>query len=242
MPFVFYDTETTGTETSFDQILQFAAIFTNDNLEEQDHIDVRCRRLPHIVPSPGALLVTGISLESLEGESQTHYQMIREINAWLQSKTPAVFLGYNSVRFDETLLRQALYQTLQPVYLTNTNGNCRGDVMFLAQAAAVYSPDRIAVPRDNRGRYIFKLGPVARENGISFGEETAHEALADVRATLELVRFIRSNSPEVWEAMLHDARKPNVNAFVDDNEIFHLTNFFFGKSIFPCRHAGRTQY
>ncbi len=32
MPYVFYDTETTGTETAFDQILQFAAIKTDDGL------------------------------------------------------------------------------------------------------------------------------------------------------------------------------------------------------------------
>jgi len=32
MPFIFYDTETTGTPTSFDQILQFAAIKTDDAL------------------------------------------------------------------------------------------------------------------------------------------------------------------------------------------------------------------
>ena len=30
MRFVFYDTETTGTNTTFDQILQFAAIYTDE--------------------------------------------------------------------------------------------------------------------------------------------------------------------------------------------------------------------
>ncbi|MCH9052264.1 MAG: hypothetical protein IIA72_14480 [Proteobacteria bacterium] len=228
MPFVFYDTETTGTDTSFDQVLQFAAIYTSDDLEELDQIDRRCRRLPHIAPSPGALLVTGISLETLERENRSHYEMIREVEAWLHDKSPSVFLGYNSIRFDETLLRQALYQTLQPVYLTITEGNCRGDVMLFAQAAAVYSPDHIEIPRDDRGRYVFQLGPVARENGIRFGEEEAHEALADVRATIEVARFIRSNAPEIWEAMVANARKDNVNAFVDGNDVFCLTNFYFG--------------
>ena len=31
MPFIFYDTETTGIQTRFDQILQFAAIKTDDD-------------------------------------------------------------------------------------------------------------------------------------------------------------------------------------------------------------------
>ena len=228
MPFIFYDTETTGTETSYDQILQFAAISTDDNLEAQDEINRRCRRLPHVVPSPGALLATGISLDTLERESVSHYHMVREIRDWLWQKSPTVFLGYNSVRFDETLLRQALYQTLHPVYLTNTEGNCRGDVMLLAQAAAVYAPQSIAVPQGDRGRFVFQLGPLARENGILFGEEEAHEALADVRATLDLARFIRSNAPEIWEVMLNNTRKATVKAFVEENMLFCLTNFFFG--------------
>ena len=58
MPYVFYDTETTGTETPFDQILQFAAIRTDDALNELERFNIRCRLLPHIIPSPKALLIT----------------------------------------------------------------------------------------------------------------------------------------------------------------------------------------
>ncbi|UTH45338.1 exonuclease domain-containing protein [Loktanella salsilacus] len=58
MAFVFYDTETTGTDTTFDQILQFAAILTDADLNEPDRFEVRCRLLPHVIPPPGALLAT----------------------------------------------------------------------------------------------------------------------------------------------------------------------------------------
>ena len=61
MPYVFYDTETTGIETDFDQILQFAAIRTDDNLTEVDRFSIRCRLLPHVVPSPGALRLTHVT-------------------------------------------------------------------------------------------------------------------------------------------------------------------------------------
>jgi exodeoxyribonuclease-1 len=66
VPFIIYDTETTGTKTSFDQILQFAAILADDDLRELDSFSVRCRRLPHVVPSPGALLVTGMRPDEIE--------------------------------------------------------------------------------------------------------------------------------------------------------------------------------
>jgi exodeoxyribonuclease I len=59
--FVFYDTETTGTDTAFDQILQFAAIQTDENLRELDRFEIRCRLLPHVVPAAGALIATGVS-------------------------------------------------------------------------------------------------------------------------------------------------------------------------------------
>lgn len=50
--FVFYDTETTGTIRDFDQILQFAAILTGDDLAEVDRFDIRRRLLPWVAPSP----------------------------------------------------------------------------------------------------------------------------------------------------------------------------------------------
>lgn len=58
---VFYDTETTGTDTTFDQILQFAAIRTNEDLNELDRFEIRCRLLAHIVPAPGALMATRVT-------------------------------------------------------------------------------------------------------------------------------------------------------------------------------------
>ena len=61
MPYVFYDTETTDISTAFAQILQFAAIKTDDDLNEIDRFQIRCRLLPHVVPAPKALLVTKIS-------------------------------------------------------------------------------------------------------------------------------------------------------------------------------------
>ena len=59
--YVFYDTETTGIETAFDPILQFAAIRTDDDLKELERFNIRCRSLRHIIPSPIALQVTHVT-------------------------------------------------------------------------------------------------------------------------------------------------------------------------------------
>jgi len=110
MPFIFYDTETTGVEIAFDQILQFAAIKTDDDLNELDRLDIRCRLMPHIVPSPGALRVTGVRPAMLTDPNlPSHYEATCQIRAKLLEWSPAVFIGYNSISFDEELLRQPIH-------------------------------------------------------------------------------------------------------------------------------------
>lgn len=101
MGFVFYDTETTGTETAFDQILQFAAIYTDDELNERERFEIRCRLLPHVVPSPGAMRVTKVTASQLiDPALPSHYQMMQAIKAKLHSWSPSLFAGYNSIMFD----------------------------------------------------------------------------------------------------------------------------------------------
>jgi exodeoxyribonuclease-1 len=55
--FVFYDFETTGTDPAFDQPLQFAAILTDDEFNEVERVDFRCRLSPLVLPSPMALAI-----------------------------------------------------------------------------------------------------------------------------------------------------------------------------------------
>jgi exodeoxyribonuclease-1 len=96
MPYVFYDTETTGTETALDQILQFAAIKSDDDFNELDRLNLRCRLLPHIVPSPGALRATTISPAILTDLAlPSHYEMILQVRARLIEWSPATFIGFN---------------------------------------------------------------------------------------------------------------------------------------------------
>ena len=89
MTFVFYDTETTGTDTAFDQILQFGAIRTDDDLNEIDRFEIRCRLQPHIVPAPMALKVTGIRPGMLlDPVLPSHYEAMRQVHAKLSDWSP----------------------------------------------------------------------------------------------------------------------------------------------------------
>jgi len=229
MGFVFYDTETTGTDAAFDQILQFAAIHTDFQLNELERFEIRCRLAPHIIPAPGAMRVTKVQAARLFDPSlQSHYEMTCRIREKLLAWSPALFIGYNSIQFDEHLLRQAFYKSLHPPYLTNTNGNSRSDAMRMVQAASLFAPGVLVFPAGDDGQPVFKLDRIAPLNG--FAHDRAHDAIADVEATIFLCRLIMDKAPELWSAFMRFSQKAAVLDHISAEPIFCLSDFYFGSS------------
>jgi exodeoxyribonuclease I len=223
--FVFYDVETTGLNKRFDQILQFAAVRTDVDLVETKRFETRCRLMPQVVPSPKALHLTGTSLADATDTSRpSHYDMVCTIARILSSWSPSVFLGFNSISFDEEFLRQAFYQCLHPVFLTNTNRNARADVLNLMRAAGTLHPSVIRPGVGPDGADVYRLGPLAAANGIAPGK--AHDAAHDVDATLGLCRLVRSGAPELWSAFLRFSSKTSVVDFVRDEDAFAYFDFY----------------
>jgi exodeoxyribonuclease-1 len=227
MGFVFYDTETTGTDPAFDQILQFAAIQTDFQLNELDRFEIRCQLLPHIVPAPGAMRVTKVRAARLFDSSlHSHYEMICHVRDRLLAWSPALFIGYNSLHFDEHLLRQAFYKSLHPLYLTNTNGNSRSDALRMVQAASLFAPDALIFQAADDGQLVFKLDRLAPLNG--FAHDHAHDAIADVEATIFLCRRLMERAPDLWSAFMRFSQKAAVCDHVLAEPIFCLSDFYFG--------------
>lgn len=228
MSFVFYDTETTGTDSSFDQILQFAAIRTDPDLNELERFEIRCRLLPHIVPAPGAMRVTGIRVAQLTDSAlPSHYEMMCKIRQQMLEWSPCTFLGYNSIDFDEHLLRHAYYKTLHPPYLTNSSGNSRTDVMRAVQASSLFTPGCLVIPVGAKQKQSFALDRLAPVNG--FAHKNAHDALADVEATIFISRLISQRCPDVWSSFMRFSRKASVVDFVSNEQVFCLADFYFGR-------------
>lgn len=222
---IFYDIETSGLSKPFDQILQFAAIRTNDDLEELDRFEIRSRLQPHIVPSPGALNATRMTInEVLDPSRPSHYEMVCRIREALVGWCPATFIGYNSLRFDEEFLRQAFYQCLHPPYLTNTGGSGRADALHIIRAAVAIDPAVLALPLNDKGKPVFKLDRLAPANGLA--HLNAHDALADVEATIHLCRLVKERSPIIWRHALAAARKASVQQFIQRDEPFLLVEPF----------------
>lgn len=219
MNFLFYDTETTGINTAYDQIVQFAAIRTDGDLNESVRFNLRSRLLPYVVPSPHALKVTGLTIHDLQNPQHlTHYEMVCEIQRALIGWGATVHVAYNGMRFDEEMLRQALYQTCHKPYITNIDTNTRADALTLVQTAAVLHPETIVVPISEKGRRVFKLDQLAPANG--FDHSNAHDALADVEATIFLAKLVQTRCADVWRRWLQFASKARVSSFISETPAF----------------------
>ena len=167
--FVFYDFETTSSNKYWGQIIQIGAILTNDNLEELDRFDSRCRLSPGIIPEAMALIVNKSSPKMLKSSNLSHYEMIRQFIETLKRWGKATYVGFNSIEFDEEFLRCTLFQTLEYPYITSTNGNTRGDILSLARAANLYYPNTLKNSVNEKGNDVYKLDKMAPLNGIEHG-------------------------------------------------------------------------
>ena len=230
MTYIFYDTETTGKRTAFDQILQFGAIKTDAELNVLDTFNVRCRLLPYIVPSSGALLVTGTTIADITTCPLSNFEMMRQVHAKMHrwSEGGAIFVGWNSMKFDEALLRQAYYKSLLSIYQTNTSGNGRADMMRMAQVVSACAPNCLAVTIQPDGKRTFKLGLMAAANNAAL--DNAHDALADATATLGIARLIRQRAPALWDALMENARKSGALRLLK-SEPFMLLSEYFGNPL-----------
>jgi exodeoxyribonuclease I len=237
--FVFYDFETSSSNKYWGQIIQVGAILTNDNLEELDRYEARCRLSPSIIPEAMALIVNKSSPKMLKGANLSHYEMIRQFVETLKRWGKATFIGYNSIDFDEEFLRNTLFQTLEYAYLTSTNGNKRGDLLNLARAANLYYPNTLKNSISDKGNAVYKLDQMAPLNGIEHSD--AHSAISDVIATLGIAKIIAKKAPSVWKASLCTTNKEETLKIIK-NELYFCTNeYFYGKSrpyvqTYVCQH------
>ena len=205
--FVFYDYETTGISPEYDQPLQFAAIITDLNFNEIERVDIRCQLSPHILPAPMALHVTGVNPNQLLNNNlPTAFEFAQKIQEFTQKWAPAIWIGYNSIQFDEKIMRQMFFQNLQPnIFATQFFENSRLDVMKMVFAVFAEKPDILEWPINEKGKINFKLDQLAPANG--FKSHNAHDALGDVEATIFILNIIKTKAPELYEQLIETRNK-----------------------------------
>ncbi len=71
----------------------------------------------------------------------SHIEMMAQIARIIADCKPAMLIGYNTIRFDDEVLRQSFYQTLLPPYLGAMTGHGRADVLTMLRAVVMLEPD-----------------------------------------------------------------------------------------------------
>ena len=205
--YIFTDTETTGLDINFSQIIQIGSLLTDESLNEENTQDIGCKLLPWIVPSPEAYLVHK-KVESLNEDSMSHYEMMKLLRStwleWSKGRNP-VYVTYNGHRFDEELFRRQFFWNLLPLYMTNTLGASRLDMLSTLQLVANFFPDSLNLPIFDEEDVSMKLTDWSQANSIEI--ENAHDALADCVQMHELAKLIIEKANPVWRASVKGSSK-----------------------------------
>lgn len=192
--FLFYDIETTGLNKAFDQVMQFAAVRTDEDLAEIDRYEFLVRLNPDVIPTPQAMLTHGISIKTCD-EGLPEADAIERIHG-LMNTPGTTSLGYNTLGFDDEFLRFSFYRNLLPAYSHQYANNCRRmDIYPLAVMYYLYHNDSLTWPTLN-GSPTMKLEHICSANDLARGP--AHDAMVDVTATLELARKLQETEA-MWD-------------------------------------------
>ncbi|MDR1197278.1 MAG: exodeoxyribonuclease I, partial [Candidatus Nomurabacteria bacterium] len=103
--FFFYDLETSGLDPRTDRIMQFAGWRTDLELQPIGQpVDFLVKLSDDTLPSPEALLVTGLTPQKTLAEGLPEHEFIRRAEE--EFFTPGtVAIGYNNIRFDDEFMR-----------------------------------------------------------------------------------------------------------------------------------------
>ena len=236
--FVFYDFETSSSNKQWGQIIEVGAILVDDQLNELDRFESRCRLSPGIIPEAMSLIVSNTSPKKLKETNLSHYEMVRQFVEKLKGWGKVTYIGWNNIEFDQIFLRNTLFQNLHYPFTSTTNGNKEGDLLNLARAANLYYPNTLKNATNKKGNLEYKLDTMAPLNGI---KHVAHTAIGDCSATLEIARIIRKKSPSVWNSSLLTSNKEESLKIIKNEKLFCANEFYYGKVVpfvqtFVCQH------
>jgi exodeoxyribonuclease-1 len=196
--FLWHDYETFGANPMVDRPAQFAAQRTDSELRPiGDPVVCYCAPANDVLPHPAACLITGITPQEALRNGVVETQFAATILAEMM-RPGTCSAGYNSIRFDDVITRNLLYRNLRDPYEREyRNGNSRWDLIDLTRMCDALRPGDIEWPMHEPGRPSFRLEDLSSANKIM--HEGAHDALADVQATIGWARLLKEKQPRLFE-------------------------------------------
>ena len=225
MSFLFYDYETSGRNEVYDQILQFGAIKTDSNFNQlSEPIEFFCKLRRDVLPSPGAIKVNQIDIDELNSKGLTEFEFAKRVSETLLGDGNQCIVGYNSKTFDNKFTRFLLYRNFFDPYAWSylNNNSCFDiyDVMSLG-----YSFDQLADIRiTGENGPSLRLENLAKWNNLT--HDDAHNAVSDVKATIQLAKLVNEKSPKLFQHALGLRNSDTAKRIVTTNErFFHSSSF-----------------
>lgn len=199
--FYWHDYETSGTDPALDRPIQFAGVRTDENLTiVGEPLEQFCKLPPDCLPHPAASHVTGLTPQLINREGVSEREFIARIQREM-SRPNTCTVGYNSIRFDDEFTRHTLYRNFYDAYEREyKNGNSRWDIIDVVRLCCALRPEDIEWPRHEDGKPSFRLEHLTAANGIEHG--AAHDALADVRATIGIANILRQRKKKLFDYAL----------------------------------------
>ena len=196
--FLWHDYETFGADPRRDRPAQFAALRTDPDLQPVgDPLVVYCRPASDVLPHPAACLITGITPQQAQNKGLPENEFASAI-ADAMTRPGTCSVGFNNFRFDDEITRHLFWRNFFDPYAREyANGNTRFDLIDLARMTRALRPTGLRWPDRADGTPSFRLEDLASANGLDTSR--AHDALADVEATLGLARLIRNAQPRLWD-------------------------------------------
>ena len=212
--FYWFDFETFGVNPTKDRPSQFAGIRTDLDFNIIDEpLNIFCRPSDDFLPHPEACLVTGITPQQALAEGVSEKDFFRRIHLELATANTCA-VGYNNIRFDDEVIRFGLYRNFYDAYSREwQDGNSRWDILDMLRMTHALRPDGINWVQNEDGRPVFKLDQLSVANHIE--HENAHDALADVHATIAMARLVKEKQPRLFDFLFQLRDKRRVMAEID---------------------------
>jgi exodeoxyribonuclease-1 len=212
--FYWYDLETSGTEPRWDRIVQFAGMRTDMDLNPlDDGYSTYVRLADDVLPSPGAVMVTGITPQQCQAQGIDEWQAVRQIMV-IFSQPGTCVTGFNSLRFDDEFTRFSAYRMLLDPYAREwQHGNSRWDIIDLVRATGALRRDGIQWPVNEDGLPAYNLELMSAANNLEHGQ--AHDAMSDVHATIALARLIKHAQPKLFNYCFDHRSKKRSRALLE---------------------------
>jgi exodeoxyribonuclease I len=243
--FFFYDLETTGIKSREGRIMQFAGQRTDMDLQPiGEPVNIFVRLTPDVLPEPEAVLLTGITPQQTLLEGITEFEFLKFFTA--EVATPdTIFVGYNTVRFDDEFLRSTHFRNFYDPYEWHwKDGRSRWDLLDLVRMTRALRPDGIEWPFTEDGVPTNRLELITKLNGLD--HEHAHDALNDVMASIAVARMIKDKEPKLFAYLLNLRGKKEIKQFLSANPTFvyssgKYSNEFLKTAVVQLLHVGDDQ-